>query len=205
MGGYPLKDRKNLKKAIRDLAENESNDAAIDAKIASGSGAPDANLDINDGILVGTIYVDTDTGALYVCTDNTATAAQWATVGSGGSSQLWRYGGPALLTTISVANGIAVEIGADGAPGTTVVTVADFYPVVKSPNAEIVPAFGIALTGSPKPDMYEDPEEASIQIDCNSDAQTIVDIWVEESGIPQNVYTQTYLLVQDNGGACAGP
>ena len=198
MGGYPLKDRKNLKKTIRDLATNKTADDTDAAKLASGDGAPDANLDINDGIVVGTIYVDTETGALYTCTDNTATKAVWATVG--GSSDLWRWGGLSIVPTVLVANGLAVDVGA--APGSMIITVADYVPVVKSSDQNITPAFGIAIAGSPKPTMYEDPLAATLLVDCESLGTILVDIWIEESGNPQNVFTNTYLIVSDEANVC---
>lgn len=87
MGGYPLKDRKNLKKTIRDLSQNEINDAAleakVDARIRTGAGTP--SLDEDDDVQIGTLYVDTATGDLYVCTDATSGAPVWASAGGGGS------------------------------------------------------------------------------------------------------------------------
>jgi hypothetical protein len=193
MGGYPLKDRKNLKKLTAEqTAQNK--------EVILGSGEPGASDDSsNPEITTGTIWVDILTGNLYVCTDPTVDSAVWAA--AGGESALWRWGGPAITPTVLVVNGLAVDVGAS--PGTTVVSVADFIPVVKASNQNITPAFGIATSGSPKPTMHEDPLDAYIAIDCESLGTVLVDIWVEESGTPQNVFTTTYVIVSDEANVCA--
>jgi hypothetical protein len=47
--------------------------------VSSGSASPDANLDVGDGNLIGSIYVETDTtpDEPYVCTNNATAAAIW--------------------------------------------------------------------------------------------------------------------------------
>jgi len=197
MGGYPLKDRKNLKKLTREqTAQNK--------ETIVGSGAPTTDDDsTNPEITVGTLWIDSVSGALYVCTDDSVGSAEWVSA-SGSTPARWIYGGPSTLVTVSVVNGLSIELGAGGAPGTTVISAADFMPVVKAPT-EITPAFGITVQGAGKPTMFEDPEDAYLTVNCDDVGMVIIWVWVEESGDAQSVYSETYVLVQDDGGACAGP
>ena len=48
--------------------------------VLSGTATPDVNLDIVDGALVGTLYVETDVQEPYICTSNTTGAAVWLSV-----------------------------------------------------------------------------------------------------------------------------
>lgn len=53
----------------------------LNASIArTASRAPNANDDVNDGLVVGTIWVDTGTNAVYVLANNSAGAAVWTQV-----------------------------------------------------------------------------------------------------------------------------
>ena len=48
--------------------------------VLSGTASPDANLDVLDGALVGTLYVETDVDEPYICVDNTTAGTIWQSV-----------------------------------------------------------------------------------------------------------------------------
>lgn len=60
-----------------EFINGEEQAAAGNTSTHTGAVNPDANYDINDGVSVGDSYVNTTSDAVFVCTDNTATAANW--------------------------------------------------------------------------------------------------------------------------------
>jgi hypothetical protein len=75
-----------------ELADNQPPKAHVSTHLGGGSDslysvldhAPTANEDVNDGYLVGSRWINTTDGYEYVCTDNSAGAANWSNLSQGG-------------------------------------------------------------------------------------------------------------------------
>ncbi len=63
-----------------EFINGEEQAAAGNTSTHTGTANPDANYDINDGVSVGDTYVNTTSDAVFTCTDNTATSANWVEV-----------------------------------------------------------------------------------------------------------------------------
>lgn len=112
---------------------------------------PTAADDTSDGIFVGSLWVNTSTGNVYICTDNTAGAAVWGSFGAapfGAQSIASLVGANMNATTdqafvFSVANGTKVKIRSILAvnPSTSLTTAAGgIYPTTAKGGTPIVAA-----------------------------------------------------------------
>jgi hypothetical protein len=153
--------------------------------------------------------------------------------GGGGSSDFdrgWYYAGttdfiagvdpdPDIYSiSVGTINGLALPLvtqGEDGGdPNFVNVSARDLGPLrVYSSNPAIIngtasPYFALVISGSPNPtfpgDYHENPADAILKFDCDSDATTLVEVWVYDPTQAEANFSETYVLIQDPGSACGG-